>query len=33
MVDDLGREAKATIRVRRRRHTPQAATISQELPT
>ena len=33
MLDDLGREAKATIRVRRRRHAPQVATIRQEPPT
>ena len=33
MLDNLGREAKATIRVRRGRHAPQAATIPQEPPT
>src|ERR1700736_5143748 len=31
MLDDLGREAEATIRVYR--HAPQAATARQELPT
>ena len=32
MLDDLGREAKAPVRVRRCRHAPQPATARPELP-
>ena len=32
MLDDLGREAEATVRIRRNRHAAQAATIWQPPP-